>query len=311
MRQRKPKDLEKRIDECGAFLVRDPGPDAWGRCFTGWDGSITSEPGKAQGHNEFSEPGKTQNHNGFSEPVKSPEKEGSSDAYGERRKLFVEIGCGKGDFIVAKAMDDPASNYLGIEGQESVLLRALEKATWLAENMASETVPVALTDDAATVASVLASENVASNADCTITRPLGNLRFAGVYVRSMKDLFEEGSLAGIYLNFSDPWPKKRHYKRRLTWRGRLKEYAWALRPGGAIEIKTDNDDLFDFTLEEVEALGWKPEIMTRDLHSTDLEARLTMTEYEKKFHRAGKAINYLKLVPWKRNIHVYRSPIDL
>ena len=222
MRQRKPKDLEKRIDECGAFLVRDPGPEAWARSFSG-NGSSTSE--------------------------------------GARRRLYVEIGCGKGDFIVAKAMDDPASNYLGIEGQESVLLRALEKATWLADSVS------------------------------------GNLRFAGVYVRSMKDLFAEGSLDGIYLNFSDPWPKKRHYKRRLTWRGRLKEYAWALRPGGVIEVKTDNDDLFEFTLEEVEAMGWVPEVVTRDLHNTDLEARLTMTEYEKKYHKAGKSINYLMIRP--------------
>lgn len=237
MRQRKPKDLEKRIDECGEFLVRDPKPEAWENCF---------DAGEDTG-----------------------------------RKLYVEIGCGKGDFIVAKAMDDPANDYLGIEGQESVLLRALEKATWLAGSMS----PAG------------GAAGGASAAGSGLTRPLGNLRFAGVYVRSMKDLFDEGSLDGIFLNFSDPWPKKRHYKRRLTWRGRLKEYAWALRSGGSIEIKTDNDDLFDFTLEEVEAMGWTPDVMTRDLHGTDIEARLTMTEYEKKYHKAGKSINYLKVTP--------------
>lgn len=233
MRQRKPKDLEKRIDECGEFLVRDPRPGAWEKCFEG-----------------------------------AP------------RKFFVEIGCGKGDFILAKAIDDPEKNYLGIEGQESVLLRALEKAAWMAGTLAPA-----------------GSEPPDTNHRSAAARPLGNLRFAGVYVRSMKDLFHEGSLDGIFLNFSDPWPKKRHYKRRLTWRGRLKEYAWALKTGGAIEVKTDNDDLFEFTLEEVEAMGWIPEVVTRDLHSTDLEARLTMTEYEKKYHKAGKSINYLKVIP--------------
>jgi len=235
MRQRKPKDLDNRINECGEFIVRDPSPAAWKRCF-----------GQA------------------------PEA-----GNGGERALFVEIGCGKGDFILAKAIDDPASNYLGIEGQESVLLRALEKAMWVAQM------------------------NAAAGSISDKGGTLGNLRFAGVYVRSMKNLFSESSLSGIYLNFSDPWPKKRHYKRRLTYRGRLKEYAWALKDGGFIEIKTDNDELFDFTMEEVEALGWEPVEITRDLHSTGLEARLTMTEYEKKYHNAGKSINYMKLIPGK------------
>ena len=217
MRQRRPKDLDKRIDECSAFLLKNLRPGTWER--------------------------------------------GSDDSR-EPRDLYVEIGCGKGDFILAKAIDDPASDYLGIEGLDSVLLRGLEKAMWVSENA-----------------------------------PIDNLKFACLYVGSMKDLFAEGSLAGIYLNFSDPWPKKRHYKRRLTWRGRLNDYAWALRPGGFIEIKTDNDPLFEFTLEEIEALGWEPEVVTRDLHSTELEARRTMTEYERKFHGSGKNINYLKLVP--------------
>ena len=270
MRQRKPKDLDNRINECGRFLVRDAGPEAWEHCFDRAVGSDGENPGKTH-------PG-------------SPGLPG----------FFLEIGCGKGDFILAKATADPANNYLGIEGQQSVLLRALEKAAEAAvveapqtrERPAAEAAPQTRERPAAE-----AAPQTRERPTTEAARPLGNLRFAGVYVRSMKDLFREASLDGIYLNFSDPWPKKRHYKRRLTWRGRLKEYAWALKPGGFIEIKTDNDDLFDFTLEEVEALGWTPEIMTRDLHSTDYEARLTMTEYEKKYHNAGKSINYLRLLP--------------
>lgn len=235
MRQRKPKDLEKRINECGEFLIREPGPEIWRRSFGRSEEKAAREP-----------------------------------------ELFVEIGCGKGDFIIAKAMDDPANNYLGIEGQESVILRGLEKAMWLSGKTAE---PAA-----------------GQPAEPAAGRLLENLRFTGVYVKSMQDLFEDGTLAGIYLNFSDPWPKARHYKRRLTWRKRLKEYEAALKKGGAIEIKTDNDALFDFTLEEIKACGWEPVELTRDLHSSDLEARLTMTEYETRFHKAGKKINYVKII---------------
>ena len=267
------------MNECGQFLIRDPNPGIWRRSFDCRGDGAAEEPG-----------------------------------------LFVEIGCGKGDFIIAKAMDDPANNYLGIEGQESVILRALEKAMWLsgrtvtgeAESDATvdsrgRTTPGGPEADAADdsrgrpaeAGSESDSEPTAGGSEAI--RPLGNLRFADIYVKSMKDLFEDASLAGIYLNFSDPWPKARHYKRRLTWRKRLKEYETALKKGGTIEIKTDNDALFEFTLEEIEACGWEPEVMTRDLHGSDLEARLTMTEYEKKYRDEGRHINYLSVTPKKRD----------
>ena len=102
----------------------------------------------------------------------------------------------------------------------------------------------------------------------------------------------------MYLNFSDPWPKARHAKRRLTYRKRLLDYGWAVRPGGFIKIKTDNDPLYAFTLEELEAVGYEIVEQTADLHHSDYAARLVMTEYEKKFHSRGKNINYVKaLVP--------------
>ena len=201
------------------------------------------------------------------EPIRTP---GSSD-----RDLFVEIGCGKGDFLIAKALEHPENDYIGIEGQETVILRALEKAQQIEEAQRTEEA-----QKAGEAGSLLSD----------------HLRFACCYVRSMADLFADGSLAGIYLNFSDPWPKSRHAKRRLTYRGRLREYAAALRPGGVIECKTDNDPLFEFTLEEIAACGFTPAEMSRDLHHSDLQARLTMTEYEKKFHSAGKTINYVKVI---------------
>ena len=229
MRQRKAKDLDKRMEACGAWLTRLPLAEHGGDAPGAWERD-------------------------------------------ESRDLFLEIGCGKGDFLIAKALADPGSDYLGMEGQETVLLRALEKARETGGGAED-------TGDTPAASS-----------------PLSNLRFVCDYVRSLMDLFPEGSLAGIYLNFSDPWPKARHVKRRLTWRGRLKEYAQAIRPGGAIEFKTDNDDLFAFTLEEIAACGWTPAEETWDLHGTDLPAREVMTEYEKKFLRAGKKIHYVKVI---------------
>ena len=130
------------------------------------------------------------------------------------------------------------------------------------------------------------------------THLLQNLKFMLTFVDHMSDYFLENQLSGVYLNFSDPWPKARHAKRRLTYRKRLLDYGWAVRPGGFIEIKTDNDPLYAFTLEELEAVGYEIVEQTADLHHSDYAARLVMTEYEKKFHSRGKNINYVKaLVP--------------
>ena len=183
------------------------------------------------------------------------------------RPLYLEIGCGKGDFIVAKSGENPGSDFVAVEGQESVIVRALEKAS--------------------------AAER-------------RNVKFTNAYLDDMEGFFKESQLDGLYLNFSDPWPKARHAKRRLTHRMRLADYGWAIRPGGLIEIKTDNEDLFTFTLEEIEAVseekpkGISLEVVefTRDLHGPDCsyEAAETMTEYEKKFNETGKNINYVKVI---------------
>ncbi len=183
------------------------------------------------------------------------------------RPLYLEIGCGKGDFIISKAFQEPGSDFVAVEGQESVIVRALEKA---------------------------------------FAKECPNVKFTNAYLDHMEDFFRENQLEGVYLNFSDPWPKARHAKRRLTHRQRMADYAWGIRPGGFIAFKTDNEDLFTFTLEEVEAIqqGAFPGIQletvefTRDLHGPDCsyEAAGTMTEYEKKFCGTGKNINYIKLI---------------
>ena len=136
--------------------------------------------------------------------------------FGNDNPIYLEIGCGKGQFIMKRAASCPSANYIAIEGQSNVALRALEKAQ--AEGME-------------------------------------NLRIFIAYVHDLEDYFEAGELAGIYLNFSDPWPKARHFKRRLTYRQRLLNYKKVLGRDGFVEFKTDNDGLFEFSLEEIQEAG--------------------------------------------------------
>lgn len=244
----------------------------------------------------------------------------------KEQPLYMELGCGKGRFIRSLAAAYPDRNYIAVEGNGSVLLRALQRT--VRRQMAGEEVDDISDRDLAqdffgnegqrpAVEAVLTPGVFAidldraglregandyekslwrtAEADCLFAAA-PNLVYAYTYIRSVPEVFDKDELDGLYLNFSDPWPKSRHAKRRLTYRGRLRDYARTLKPGGFIAVKTDNDALFDFTLEEIEACGWTPEEMSRDLHESDLPARLVTTEYEKKFRAAGKNINYVKVV---------------
>ena len=175
--------------------------------------------------------------------------------FGNDNPIYLEIGCGKGQFIMKRAASCPSANYIAIEGQSNVALRALEKAQ--AEGME-------------------------------------NLRIFIAYVHDLEDYFEAGELAGIYLNFSDPWPEARHFKRRLTYRQRLLNYKKVLGRDGFVEFKTDNDGLFEFSLEEIQEAGLEITEVTGDLHSEEYESKDFTTEYEDRFSKAGKNINYVK-----------------
>ena len=175
--------------------------------------------------------------------------------FGNDNPIYLEVGCGKGQFIMKRAASCPSANYIAIEGQSNVALRALEKAQ--AEGME-------------------------------------NLRIFIAYVHDLEDYFEAGELAGIYLNFSDPWPKARHFKRRLTYRQRLLNYKKVLGRDGFVEFKTDNDGLFEFSLEEIQEAGLEITEVTGDLHSEEYESKDFTTEYEDRFSKAGKNINYVK-----------------
>lgn len=179
--------------------------------------------------------------------------------FGNDSPIHIEIGMGKGKFIHTMAKEHPDVNYVGIEKYSSVLLRAVQK-------MEQEELP--------------------------------NLKFLRMDAEDITKVFAAGEVDRIYLNFSDPWPKDRHARRRLTSPQYLKRYASVLAPGGRIEFKTDNEGLFDFSLESVETSGWTLLECTRDLHlDTSMNQGNIMTEYEEKFSAQGNPIYKLTARP--------------
>lgn len=179
------------------------------------------------------------------------------DVFGNQNPLYIEIGMGKGQFLLELARRNPDINYIGIERYSSVLLRATEKYDMM------ET-------------------------------PLPNIRFICMDATEIAEVFAPGEVAGIYLNFSDPWPKKRHARRRLTSKEFFARYDKVLAPEGRVEFKTDNHDLFAFSLEQVEEAGWKLLYHTWDLHHDEtLNQGNVMTEYEAKFSAQGNPIHKL------------------
>ena len=171
--------------------------------------------------------------------------------FGNENPLHIEVGMGKGRFITELAAAHPEINYIGIERYTSVLLKAAEKRSLLF---------------------------------------LPNLYFLCVDARTLPDIFAEGEVDRIYLNFSDPWPKDRHAKRRLTSPQFMALYDRILAPEGQVEFKTDNMGLFDYSLESIPEAGWTITASTKDLHHSDMAEGNIMTEYEAKFSAMGNPI---------------------
>ena len=179
----------------------------------------------------------------------------SSTHFGNDHDLCLEIGCGKGGFACGMAKKHPDRNFYALERVHDVMVLAAERAERERDERAAD-----------------------------------NLRFLLAGAGDLSEYFADGSLAVIYLNFSDPWPKKGHAKRRLTHRDFLRTYLRLLKMGGEIRFKTDNVGLFDFTLEELGALGLEPYFVTRDLHAAPEGEGNVMTEYEKNFSEKGFSI---------------------
>ena len=178
-----------------------------------------------------------------------------SQLFGNDHPLHVEIGMGKGRFIMQLAAQNPDINYIGIEKYSSVLLRALEKRNEL---------------------------------------ELANLYLLRFDAEYLNEIFDKNELSRIYLNFSDPWPKDRHAKRRLTSKEFLSRYDQCLKMEGEVIFKTDNRELFEFSLEQAALAAWKLRNVTYDLHHSEYAEGNIMTEYEERFSSMGNPIHRLE-----------------
>lgn len=174
------------------------------------------------------------------------------ELFGNSNPIHIEIGMGKGRFIIDMAKLHPEINYIGIEKYSSVLVRGIQKMD---------------------------------------ERELSNLYFIRMDAEEITEVFGHGEVEKIYLNFSDPWPKERHAKRRLPSREFLRRYNEILSKEGKLEFKTDNSELFTFALGELEPAGWSLDKVTYDLHrdAVMMEGNV-MTEYEERFSAKGSPI---------------------
>ncbi|MED4301940.1 tRNA (guanosine(46)-N7)-methyltransferase TrmB [Anoxybacillus geothermalis] len=172
------------------------------------------------------------------------------ELFGNERPIHIEIGTGKGKFITEMAKLHPDLNFIGIELYPSVLVSALDKL---------------------------------------IESELPNVRLLNANAKDVGTFFADGEVSRIYLNFSDPWPKKRHEKRRLTYRDFLALYERILTEDGDIHLKTDNQSFFEYSLVSLSQYGFVLAAVQLDLHRSDVEGNV-MTEYEEKFSAKGNRI---------------------
>ena len=184
--------------------------------------------------------------------VQEPEtyKGNWSQLFGNNNPIYIEVGTGKGGFITGMAQAHPDINFIGIELQDSVIISALERI---------------------------------------IETPLPNIKLLNQNAENLTAFFNTEEIDRVYLNFSDPWPKNRHEKRRLTYKHYLNIYEDILVKGGEIHFKTDNQGLFEYSLISFSEYGLLLKFVSLDLHNSDFEGNI-MTEYEEKFASKGNRI---------------------
>ena len=176
----------------------------------------------------------------------------SKEWFKSEQPIHVELGTGKGNFITTLAEKYPECNFIGVELREEVLISAVRKAA---------------------------------------DKGLKNIAFLWIDINKIEEIFAEDEISRVFLNFSDPWPKSRHAKRRLTHRNFLEKYKLILKQGQEIHLKTDNEKLFEFSLNEFSYTDFRLKNITFDLHQSDFEeAKAVMTEYEQKFVNLGMKI---------------------
>ncbi|WP_310228714.1 tRNA (guanosine(46)-N7)-methyltransferase TrmB [Brevibacillus nitrificans] len=174
-----------------------------------------------------------------------------NERFGNNNPIHVEIGCGKGRFINTLAERHPDVNFIAVELKAEVVLRAVQRTEY---------------------------------------REIPNLAFVQFNAAVLTDLFADQELSRLYLNFSDPWPKTRHAKRRLTYASFLQTYRQVLKPDGEIHMKTDNEKLFEFSLNQFALERFQMRNITFDLHQSKLAEDNVMTEYEQRFSSRGQRI---------------------
>lgn len=172
------------------------------------------------------------------------------ERFEKNQPLQIEIGTGKGQFIIEMAKEHPDLNFIGIELQTSVIVSALDKQ---------------------------------------IEEALPNVQLLQVNAAELKEYFEENEVERVYLTFSDPWPKNRHEKRRLTFKKFLAIYSFILNGNGELHFKTDNQGLFEYSISSFSKYGMIIEDLYLDLHNSDVPGNI-MTEYEEKFSKKGNRI---------------------
>ncbi len=177
-----------------------------------------------------------------------------SELFGNENPIHIEVGCGKGNFISGMAEAHPDINYIAVEVCIDVMVIAVEKAN---------------------------DKNVS------------NVKFINADARLLCDCFADGECERVYLNFSDPWPKSGHYKRRLTYKDFLLIYRRILTDDGEIHFKTDNMHLFEFSICSFAQNNFKLKNVSLDLHNSNFEGNI-MTEYEQRFSEMGQPIYRLE-----------------
>lgn len=178
--------------------------------------------------------------------------------FGNNNPIHLELGAGRAKFSVELARQNPDINYIAVEKKEEVILYGVRMAHELG---------------------------------------LKNIAFGWFDIQNIEEIFGPGEISQIYLNFSDPWPKNRHYKRRLTYRDFLKKYAAITKPDSWVHFKTDNEVLFEFTLNETADLRLRQREISLDLHGRSGKENIITTDYEEKYIAQG--------------IHIYRMEFDL
>lgn len=186
----------------------------------------------------------------------------STELFGNTNPMHVELGCGKGGFIMQLAKQNPEINYIAIEKEPRVIVTGARKLRELNEDKSNT--------------------------------PINNLRFIVWNVTNLKYIFEENSVKRFYINFCDPWQNRKKWgKRRLTYRNYLTLYSEIFGADGEVHFKTDNKELFEFSLNEFSYSMWQMQNITLDLHNSDYEGNI-MTEYEEKFSKMGMPIYRLE-----------------